>query len=139
MPSLSGRFEPAAGPILNVAVARPGSATGTSLTHSQLTLFPALIDTGATFTCISASVAEAVKLRATGRREMNSATHSVTVNTYLADLIVPFGSTAFVISSITLAEFAAPPDAPMQILLGRDILCRGVLTFSFDGHFTFSI
>jgi hypothetical protein len=39
-----------------------------------------------------------------------------------------------------LTVLAAPLDAgPVQVLLGLDILCRGVFTMSHDGHFTFSL
>jgi len=34
---------------------------------------------------------------------------------------------------------AAAGGSPFQILVGRDIIGRGVLTLSFDGHFTFSL
>jgi hypothetical protein len=36
-------------------------------------------------------------------------------------------------------EFAGDPSRSFQMLLGRDILCRGTFTMSFDGHFTFSL
>jgi hypothetical protein len=31
------------------------------------------------------------------------------------------------------------PSSPFEILLGRDLLCRGAFTLSFDGHFTLSL
>lgn len=69
---------------------------------------------------------------------MTSATHSVPVLAYLVDLLVPFGQVFFTVRSAQVMEFQAT-NAPFQILLGRDILCRGVFTMSFDGHFTFSL
>jgi len=30
-------------------------------------------------------------------------------------------------------------DGPIQVLLGLDVLCRGVFTMSYDGHFTFAL
>jgi len=79
MPCLSGRFDPAVGPIINIAVLTPGSWTPSGLTIPGVVLFPALM------------------------------------------------------------EFAAPTASPYQVLLGRDIICRGALSVSFDGHFTFSL
>jgi hypothetical protein len=38
-----------------------------------------------------------------------------------------------------VVELAAPPNSPFQVLIGGDIICRGTLSVSFDGHFTFSI
>ena len=70
---------------------------------------------------------------------MTSATHSVPVNVYLVDLVMPFGSTGLVIGGMQVMEFAPGMAAPFQLLLGRDIICRGVLTLSFDGHFTLAL
>jgi len=38
-------------------------------------------------------------------------------------------------------EFAAPAgqSTGYQMLLGRDVICQGALTMSFDGHFTFAL
>jgi hypothetical protein len=70
---------------------------------------------------------------------MASATHSIPVNVYLADLILPFGDAGYVTPSAQVMEFVPPPGGPFQILIGRDIICRGSLTMSFDGHFTFCL
>jgi hypothetical protein len=72
-------------------------------------------------------------------RSMTSATHSIPVNVYLADLVVPFGTLAFGLPGQQVMEFAAPTASPYQVLIGRDIICRGALSISFDGHFTFSL
>jgi len=36
-------------------------------------------------------------------------------------------------------EFTPPAAGPYQLLLGRDVICQGILTISLDGHFSFSI
>ena len=74
---------------------------------------------------------------------MGSATHqSVPTNTYLVDIGVPMqvgtAASIFWFGTIQVFEFSPPPNSPYQLLLGRDILCKGTLSFSFDGHFTFS-
>jgi len=102
-------------------------------------MFPALLDTGASITCISLSVVQALNLVPIGMRPMVSATHAVPVNQYLVDLIFPFGSVIYIMSAMQVMEFVATNTTPFQILLGRDIICKGILTMSFDGHFTFSL
>ena len=42
-----------------------------------------------------------------------------------------------VLGQIRAPEFE-PGDNPFQALIGRDILSRGVLNLSFDGHYSFS-
>jgi hypothetical protein len=72
-------------------------------------------------------------------RSMASATQqSVATNTYLVDLGIQFAG-MYWFPSMLVWEFTPPPNGPYQMLLGRDILCRGILTISVDGHFSFSI
>jgi len=70
---------------------------------------------------------------------MISATQSVPVNVYLADLLLPFGTAGFVMAGAQLMEFVPGGGSPYQILVGRDIICRGAFSLSFDGHFTFAL
>ena len=137
MPCLSGRYHPGIGPIVNVGVAKPGTLTPTAA--APAVAVPALLDTGATSTCIALSVANVVGPSPIGMRPMVSATHSIPVNVYLADLVMPFGASGFAVSGSQLMEFTPHPAAPFQILVGRDIICQGLLTISFDGHFTFCL
>ncbi|RJR47235.1 MAG: hypothetical protein C4567_01330 [Deltaproteobacteria bacterium] len=136
MPCLSGKYDPAIGVLINIGVLLANTATPTI---SQLPLFPALIDTGASITCISPNVVQTLNLKSIGMRPMISATHSVPVNQYLVDLIFPFGKAGFVMKAIQVMEFLAINNAPFQILVGRDIICKGVITISFDGHFSFCL
>jgi len=139
MPSLSGRFVPPTGPIINIGVMPPGVFIPGAPMPSPLPTFAALIDTGPSITCISLSVAQAAHLQPINMRSMISATHSVAVNAYLADLILPFGTAGFILPNAQVMEFSPAGGSPFQILVGRDIIGRGVLTLSFDGHFTFSL
>jgi hypothetical protein len=139
MPCLSGRFEPGVGVLINVVVLPSGTLTPGGAITAPLTAFPALIDTGATVTCISPQVIQAVGLQPIGMRPMTSATQSIPVNVYLVDLILPFGNAGHAIPSTQVMEFVGNGAAPFQILVGRDLLCRGTFTLSFDGHFTFSL
>jgi hypothetical protein len=143
MPCLSGKFDPQIGLLISVGIARAGDLTPPA--EKPIIQFPALIDTGASHTCISRTVVQSVALRPVGMRPMSSATHSVPVNVYLVDLLITFGNTASFIGGTQVMEFISPPPPDgsakpvFQVLLGRDILCQGVLTLSFDGHFTFSL
>jgi hypothetical protein len=62
------------------------------------------------------------------------------VHVYLVDLVIPVGDAAgYFRQGTQVMEFAPPAGGPFQILLGRDVICGGVLTISFDGHFSFSL
>lgn len=70
---------------------------------------------------------------------MGSATHpAVPTNTYVVDLGIVFAG-IFWLPGMLVFEFNLPTGSPYQLLLGRDILCQGILSLSFDGHFAFSI
>jgi Aspartyl protease len=139
MPCLSGQFNPHSGILLNIVVLPPGRVGPGTPISSPVTAFPALVDTGASSTCISPQVVQAVGLHSVGMQPMISATQTIPVPVYLVDLLFPFGTAGLLQAGITVMEFAASPNSLFQILLGRNILYRGVFTMSFDGHFTFSL
>ncbi len=70
---------------------------------------------------------------------MTSATHTVPVNVYLVDFVLPFGQTGLILPGHQVLEFQITGGGPYQILVGRDLLCQGVFTLSFDGHFTLAL
>ena len=70
---------------------------------------------------------------------MISATNTTAVHVYLVDLVLPFRNAGLVQTGVQVMEFAGDPGSRFQILLGRDILCRGTFTMSFDGHYTFCL
>jgi hypothetical protein len=139
MPCLTGSYNAALGPILNIGVLPAGTATLGPGAPPQVPLFPTLIDTGASNTCISPQVAKGIGLRPMGLRQMASATQVAPVNVYLVDLAIPFGGAAYFQQGSQVLEFAPPQGSPFQVLLGRDIICLGILTLSFDGHYSFSL
>lgn len=104
-----------------------------------LTTFAALVDTGADTTCITQSVADAVGLKPVGKIPMTSATHTTDVDAFIGDICIPFGNQMFLMPGVLLMKFETRPNAPFQVLLGRDVICKGSLTLSFDGHFTFCL
>lgn len=139
MPCLSGRYNKHTGPLINVGVLKPGALGVGSPQPSNIVTFPALIDTGASGTCISPNVAQTLGLRPMGLRPMVSATQTRTVHVYLVDLVLPFGAAGFIVQATQVLEFAPIGNSPFQILMGRDIICSGVFTISFDGHFSLSL
>jgi len=138
MPCLSGQFNPAIGVLISVGVLLPGSASAVSAT-GPLTPYVGLVDSGASDTCISPSIVRGLGLQAVGMRPMASAHQTAPVYVYQVDLVILFGNQGFVLSNTQVLEFAAPPNSPFQVLVGRDVICRGILVLSFDGHFTFSL
>lgn len=139
MPCLSRNFDPKIGPLINVGVLLTGTLTSGVVVSTQITTFPALIDTGASVTCLSPSVARTVGLQPIGMRAMVSATQAVPVNVYLVDLLLPFGAAGLLVPGTQVMEFAPGGGNFFQMLVGRDIICQGSLTISFDGHFTFCL
>ena len=146
MPCLSGRYIKAIGPIITLGIAAPGTvaahvAQGNPPSALQVKGFQALIDTGATATSISPLIAAQLGLTPVGKATVTSATQTAPVNTYIVDLVLPFGPAGLAKPSQLVIEFpsATAPGGPYQALLGRDIICDGNFTLSFDGHFTFSI
>jgi len=139
MPCLSERFDPSVGPLINIVVLPSGTVVPGVGLSTPVTPFVALIDTGATVTCISPHVVQTVGLQPIGLRPMVSATQSIPVNVYLVDLLLTFGNTGHGILSTQVMDFVGDGASPFQILVGRDLLCRGTFTLSFDGHFTFSL
>jgi len=101
--------------------------------------FLALIDTGATRTCISRQAASVAGLVAMGKLPMVSATQTIPMDVYLADIVLPMGTAGLILPNMQIMEFNCDPNCAFQVLLGRDILAKGVFTFSFDGHFSFSV
>ena len=107
-----------------------------------------VVDTGASTTCISASVAGALGLEPTGKVPMQTAGGSIDTNVYdvrMAFLLgtipdksgKPVGTGELIDRVIQAPEFD-PGGNDYKALIGRDVLQMGVLTLSFDGHYSFS-
>jgi predicted aspartyl protease len=96
MPCQAGSYNRTIGLSLNVGVVVLGAVSPAAADLGSVTLHPALVDTGASTTCLSAHLAGALGLRPMGLRRMVSATEVKPVNVYLVDLSIPFGTTAFV-------------------------------------------
>ena len=147
MPCISGSFDANVGVLLQVGVLTGGSlaearqhaqSTGSSETQFTGAGANALVDTGASMTCISPQLAKQLSLSPRGKVDVRGATGARPVNAYHVDLFLGLGAQSFVIENLDVCGFESGL-GPFQVLAGRDVLCRGVFTMDFSGHFTFSI
>lgn len=134
MPCLAGRFEPRVGPIIPVDL-RP---CGSDAPRRSTRVF-ALVDTGASRTCLAAGVANEIGLSPIGMTRMVSASHAMLANQYLVDLLIAFGDGTHVCEGLMVVEYNDHGAPEFQMLLGRDVICDGVFTIGLDGHFTLSL
>jgi predicted aspartyl protease len=139
MPCLIGQFDPKMGVGLEVIVTaseRPPHS-GDVLPSGVPRL--ALIDTGTTTTIITPQVVQELGLQPTGkRRGLVGTMQAGAVETYCVTLVLPMHGDAGVFPALEVLE-APLEDGPIQVLLGLDVLCRGIFTMSYDGHFTFAL
>ncbi len=149
MPCLSIPFNPKVGPLIQIAVFPPGSAPPVQAGGPNplgLALYFALIDTGASHTCISTKVIKETGLQPTGKLMVGGVHGNQATNSYQfqVGLMFPHGQSP---TGAVLANIAAFPVSGMEfisggtfdVLLGRDILCQGSFVMSFDGHAMLSV
>ncbi len=146
MSAYSGRFDWDVGLVIQVAVV-PGNLD-VATPPDEVHLCPALVDTGASSTCISRAVAEALGLQAISMTEMLTAGGAVATNVYSVHIGLvgptatsPDGTVSTdlqMLAGLQTPEFD-PGSASYRVLLGRDVLRRGVLNMAFDGHFAFAV
>ncbi|MXY90256.1 MAG: hypothetical protein F4Y89_06915 [Gammaproteobacteria bacterium] len=141
MPAISGQFDWRNGLIWQV-----GFVAGDVEPTNNLSFYPALVDTGASMTCISRAVADDLGLSPIGKIPMQTAGGKKAANIYnvqlafiIASRVESDGSQSgeVQVTPISVVEFD-PGDNPFQALIGREFLSRGVLNLSFDGHYSFS-
>lgn len=147
MSAFSERFDWDAGLIWRIGVASR-TATLDSMKAGAMHVCSALVDTGATQTCIARSVVDALGLQSIGKIDTNTAGGPAEVNIYDAHVILlpnrarnPGGSydhRPTVFKDMQVLEFAPGSESRYQALIGRDILRIGVLTLSPDGHNSFA-
>ena len=107
------------------------------------------MDTGADTTCISPKVVKDVGLSPIGKKLVGGATGSRATNYYEFAVGLQIGEVTIPSPGQTQADFSfqmieegsewpGNPSRGFEVLLGRDILCRGIFALSFDGHFILS-
>ena len=143
MPCLSFLYNAVAGPIIHVAVLPPKPPAGGV---GNVTLYAALLDTGASATCISADAVRDAGLLPVGKHSMVGVGGVTATNIYQfhvglqqSQTVQPTGNTSvsFGLFPVQGMEFVKTSGGAFDILIGRDILCKGHLAMSYDGHGVF--
>jgi predicted aspartyl protease len=111
-----------------------------------VTFYTALIDTGASCTCITPKVVSDVGLTPIGKQSVGGVHGRKAVNQYLFQVAFLFPQSQAATGAVTANAVAIPVtgvefDSPggFDVLLGRDVICRGILHISWDGHGTFAL
>ena len=146
MPCISGQYDPAVGVLLQIAVLPGGHLNKAIQSNAEESLIGVmgapvngLLDTGADHTCVSQSLAQKLNLRPSGKISVSGATGVSEMNQYMIDLLLQFGQISNAITEHVVTEFTSNSTTAYDMLVGRDIICRGVFTMDFSGHFSFSI
>lgn len=146
MPCISIPYHPNLGPLIQVAVLPASTGTDGSALPSdyQPKFYMALADTGASNTCVSSKVVTDLGLPPMGKRPVAGVHGSIPVNSYQFNIGIYFTQRAEASGSVSGQMFVTPvfgtefvnADTAFDVLLGRDVLCRGMMSLSFDGRFT---
>jgi predicted aspartyl protease len=150
MPSLVFQYSPNVGPLIQVAIWKPGfvpSQQATAVPNPlAITFYNALIDTGASCTCITQKVINDIGLTPIGKQPVGGVHGKKVVNQYPFQVALVFPQAQAASGTVTANVMAMPVtgvefDSPggFDVLLGRDIICRGILHLSWDGHGTFAL
>lgn len=153
MPSQALSFDWSVGPIVQVVVMPPrldpnGQLDMRIAPDRKLAAVPALVDTGASRSCVTSRLAQGLEMKPSGKVAMVSASHTVETNTYATHLGFVMGAqnqpTGHIDAQVALLptlfevmEFNGDGTV-FEVLLGRDLLSMCSVTISFDGHFTIS-
>lgn len=137
MPSISGTSGPE-GPILLVGANQPRRPEEV-IDAQDFRFHQALVDTGASVTCISRRIVDEIGLNPIGKTEVLGVAGVHVLNLYAVDVLFEMNQDALSVrETMTVCEFV-PESASFQILLGRGVLCTGAFTLSYDHHFTLSL
>jgi hypothetical protein len=151
MPCQSVNFAPALGPLIQLAIMphgfQPGSGASPPASPLNLKMFMALFDTGASSTAISAKVIQDVGLTSIGKKPVGGVHGQQPTNLYQFQvvLVFPQSQTPTGLLNASIAPFSVtgpefvPSGPAYDVLLGRDIICRGTFSMSWDGHALFCI
>lgn len=136
MPILSGLYVPRIGPVIKVGIAGRNDNAETKESFR----ISALLDSGATGTCISKEAADRARIQPIAMREVRSVNETVLRNVYLIRLdLLLGGEHKLMITELQVLEFTPSENCPYQALIGRNVLCRGVFIMTPDGRFIFSM
>lgn len=108
----------------------------------------ALVDTGASRTCIAPSVVSDLGLSSVGKASVRTADGETVKDLYDVHVLVQLrptdpsnpaaGLAGELVANLRVVDFE-PSTSPYQALIGLDILRRGMLVLTHDGHFSFAM
>lgn len=135
MPCLASTYSPYLRQLFLTVYAAPPATPAQAHTARSCT---ALIDTGATGSCVSGRLVSDLRLIASGKTPTHGVAGLVHLPFYFIDLIIPFGDHHFTIPALQVSEFSAHDH--FDVLLGMDVLAQGHLSVdAFAGRFTFCV
>jgi hypothetical protein len=149
MPCVSGNYDPKVGILINCAIfpqshlAAFSAPLAPGSSPPNLTMFMGLVDTGASATCISKNVVSSLRLQPSGKTKMSGSTGQSNVDQFTFVVGFLFGAQQAPTGAVSGqlypnlvqgCEFTSHGFG-FDVLIGRDIICKGALSLSFDGHF----
>lgn len=126
MPLCTIPFDPQRGPYLEVFISKPASTFDEAQVTASKRKISMLIDTGASKTAISPSLAAEMQLAPTGKTKLRSATQEVLANQFHVDIKCVLFSPAFYVPDMQIIEFPFA-DGWRDGFLGRDFLEKVIL------------
>lgn len=97
----------------------------------------ALLDTGATTSCITKKVADGTGIVSDGDAKVEGVHGAGKTITYTVGLVLP--QLHFMLRAVPVVEVAFADDDPCQAVLGMDILGQGSFQMDFSGSFLFCV
>ena len=94
--------------------------------------FGCLIDTGASRSCVSERLAKKLKLKSLGAIQILTASEKVRMKIYSVTLIIPMVNSFRIFEKIEVAEYGGGKSH--DVLLGRDILMKGIFQTDWNGQ-----
>lgn len=138
MPCLSGSYDPAIGPIIELGIGHPREELLRQSADRSQAFFGVrtLVDTGSASTCVTSATARRIGVLPAGKSWMASTIGSQQCYFYILDLQLPttghHGQPAPIrVRDVQVIEIATMSQH-FDALLGRDVLDRGLFTLS--GH-----
>lgn len=135
MPCVRGQFNDSR-ILLKVGFFNPDNAQRTEKQVSaQCYEVMALVDTGATHSCITSKVAQQIDLYPDGKTEVGGVHGRKAVNTYTPSIVI--AEIGLVQERLQVTEVVFSNTDICQAIIGMDILQTGVFQLDFSGNFIF--